>query len=72
MLSSRSEINMQNVEGYSYRIQYRIRTQVLAGMQLALVEQLGLTAAKGESQLLPKSHKLHTGTKYDKFIHKKQ
>ena len=31
--------------------------EVLAGMQLDLVEQWGLTAAKGESQLLPMSHK---------------
>ena len=38
-------------------VQFAFIVEVLAGIQLHLVEQSGLTAAKGQSQLLPMSHK---------------
>lgn len=45
------------VGGVAILVQFAFIVEVLAGMQLDLVEQWGLTAAKGESQLLPMSHK---------------
>ena len=43
--------------GVAILVYFAFIVEVLAGMQLDLVEQWGLTAAKGESQLLPMSHK---------------